>query len=385
MKLRSVIIYLFIFSFCGWTFYQQFFTSRYSFVIENEDLYIKIFNYVFFFLFFTCFLFLYRFNNYSIIDLFLIITFTGVLFVTKQFGFLVNFLIVLLVVRYFKFSFILKSFFITTMFLLIIVYIGYLFGLFDENVSIDAFREDGKERYLLGFKFFTFLPSYFFHLFLVYLILRKEKINFKEITLFFILNYILFYFTDTRAIYYLVNLIFVFIIIQKITRIDYKTKFGIGYTISLTTKYSYIIFFCIAVYLQCNYDSNISWMNELNQALSGRLELGHKGYSLYGVKLFGSNVEYVGFLDITEGESYFYIDSAYQQLLINYGVLISLLLGIGFLKAISVFINQNDIYTGTAIVFLLIHSMTDPQLIFTAYNPLIYMVAYYGHKQNLLR
>ena len=126
-------------------------------------------------------------------------------------------------------------------------------------------------------------------------------------------------------------------------------------------------------------------MNELNQALSGRLELGHKGYSLYGVKLFGSNVEYVGFLDITEGESYFYIDSAYQQLLINYGVLISLLLGIGFLKAISVFINQNDIYTGTAIVFLLIHSMTDPQLIFTAYNPLIYMVAYYGHKQNLLR
>ena len=53
MKLRSVIIYLFIFSFCGWTFYQQFFTSRYSFVIENEDLYIKIFNYVFFFLFFV--------------------------------------------------------------------------------------------------------------------------------------------------------------------------------------------------------------------------------------------------------------------------------------------------------------------------------------------
>ena len=284
------------------------------------------------------------------------------LLVTKQFGFLVNFMMVILLVKYVPFNSILKSFVYTTLFLFLLVYIGYLMGMFENNVNIYPFRADGKERYLLGFKFFTFLPNYFFHLFLAILILRNKYITTLEILLLFFINYILFYYTDTKAVYYLISAACILILVQKITKVNYRTRF-IGRPISFFTRYCYFILFFISVYAQCKYH----------------------GYELYGINLFGSDVEYVGFLDETENMPYFYIDSSYQQLLINYGLIISILLGFGFKKASELFINKNDIYTGIAIVSLMIHSMTDPQLISTAYNPLIYMVAYYSYKSNLLR
>lgn len=384
MKLKKIFTFFFILSFSGWTLYQQFFTSRYSFIIENEELYVKIFNYFFLLLFFICFLFIYKINKYSLIDILIVIVFLSILLVTKQFGFLVNFMMVILLVKYVPFNSILKSFVYTTIFLFLLVYIGYLMGMFENDVNIYPFRADGKERHLLGFKFFTFLPNYFFHLFLAILILRNKYITVLEILLLFFINYILFYYTDTKAVYYLISAVCILILVQKITKVNYRTRF-IGRPISFFTRYCYFILFFISVYVQCKYNVEIHWMDELNKVLAGRLELGYHGYELYGINLFGSDVEYVGFLDETENMPYFYIDSSYQQLLINYGLIISILLGIGFKKASELFINKNDIYTGIAIVSLMIHSMTDPQLISTAYNPLIYMVAYYSYKSNLLR
>ena len=191
--------------------------------------------------------------------------------------------------------------------------------------------------------------------------------------------------TDTRAVYYLINLLCFLLFINKWWKIDYHSKWGIGFLFKFGTLFSYIICFLVAVYLQCTFNPEIDWMLNIDKALSGRLWLGNHGFHEYGIHLFGADVEYVGFADVTEGKGYFYIDSAFQQLLINYGVIPSLLLAIGFTKLAYLVIQKNNVVFGLVLIFLMLHSLTDPQLINPTYNPIFFALAYLWSKKSKAR
>ena len=96
----------------------------------------------------------------------------------------------------------------------------------------------------------------------------------------------------------------------------------VGKLYKLFTKYSFIIFAAIAIYFQYTYNPELEWMGKLNTMFSGRLALGHWGFELYGIQPFGSFVEFTTMLEATETNKFFYIDSAYVQLLLVYGAII---------------------------------------------------------------
>lgn len=367
-----------------WVLYRQIFSSRYASLIQDADTYFALFNYSLFFLFISSLLLIYKVNKEIWLDLLIIATFSISTLVTKQNGFLINFCLVFILCKYIEFKKLLIAFLWLSLISLIVIYLGDLFDIYPD-LSIDLFREDGKERHLMGFSFPTLLPNYFFHFVLCYIIIRGTNIRIAELILIVFLNYYLFYMTDTRAVYYLINLLCLLLFLNKFWKINYRSKWGIGFLFRFSTLFSYIICFLTAVYLQCTFNPQIDWMLAIDKALSGRLWLGNHGFNEYGIHLFGANVEYVGFSDVTETRGYFYIDSSFQQLLINYGIIPSLLLFIGFTKLASLIIQKNSVNLGLALIFLMLHSLTDPQLINPTYNPIFFALAYLSSEEKRIK
>lgn len=367
-----------------WVLYRQIFSSRYASLIQDADTYFALFNYSLFFLFISSLLLIYKVNKEIWLDLLIIATFSISTLVTKQNGFLINFCLVFILCKYIEFKKLLIAFLWLSLISLIVIYLGDLFDIYPD-LSIDLFREDGKERHLMGFSFPTLLPNYFFHFVLCYIIIRGTNIRIAELILIVFLNYYLFYMTDTRAVYYLINLLCLLLFLNKFWKINYRSKWGIGFLFRFSTLFSYTICFLTAVYLQCTFSSQIDWMLAIDKALSGRLWLGNHGFNEYGIHLFGANVEYVGFSDVTETRGYFYIDSSFQQLLINYGIIPSLLLFIGFTKLASLIIQKNSVNFGLALIFLMLHSLTDPQLINPTYNPIFFALAYLSSEEKRIK
>lgn len=367
-----------------WVLYRQIFSSRYASLIQDADTYFALFNYSLFFLFISSLLLIYKVNKEIWLDLLIIATFSISTLVTKQNGFLINFCLVFILCKYIEFKKLLIAFLWLSLISLIVIYLGDLFDIYPD-LSIDLFREDGKERHLMGFSFPTLLPNYFFHFVLCYIIIRGTNIRIAELILIVFLNYYLFYMTDTRAVYYLINLLCLLLFLNKFWKINYRSKWGIGFLFRFSTLFSYTICFLAAVYLQCTFSPQIDWMLAIDKALSGRLWLGNHGFNEYGIHLFGANVEYVGFADVTETRGYFYIDSSFQQLLINYGIIPSLLLFIGFTKLASLIIQKNSVNFGLALIFLMLHSLTDPQLINPTYNPIFFALAYLSSEEKRIK
>ena len=80
------------------------------------------------------------------------------------------------------------------------------------------YREDYSIRYGLGYKYTTFIANYFFHMVLMYIYINgKKALSSIGVIVIYIINYIIYYFTDTKAIFYLITLILVIELILKIS------------------------------------------------------------------------------------------------------------------------------------------------------------------------
>ncbi|MFZ7214430.1 hypothetical protein ACLSYY_02145 [[Pasteurella] aerogenes] len=379
---NSISKYIFLLAYFLWVFFihiggSQFFTQF------DGDMILKSLNAGVMVLLIIYFFMSYSFNKVIFLDLLLIcVFFIG--FMQFKKGVLI--FLFILMCRNIPFCTIMKTFLVSTLLGMLFILMTYLFDLYPETY-LDLFRTDGTYRYLLGYRFPTFLPNYYFHLVLCWFFLRKEKITILELLIILLINYPLYMFTDTKAVFWLVILSCMAILFVKLFKINYSTLlFGTIY--KLFTKYGFIIFAAIAIYFQYTYDPSLEWMGKLNTMFSGRLALGHWGFELYGVQPFGSLVEFTTMLEANESNKFFYIDSAYVQLLLVYGAIIFALVCIGYTRIGSSIVKHNDKYFGLVLIFLFAHSITDPQLMSPEFNPFLLCLGYYGldkYRENLFR
>lgn len=233
------------------------------------------------------------------------------------------------------------------------------------------YREDYSIRYGLGYKYTTFIANYFFHMVLMYIYINgKKALSSIGVIVIYIINYIIYYFTDTRAIFYLTTLILVIELILKIKKTDMKVNKGW----SIITQLSFPVCMIVSIFLTITYNGSNVIYNMLNNALTGRLALGKSAYEQFSISLLGKNIKWItGRVGIEMGfiDTYNYVDCAYLNILINYGVIVLLILCIGFM-----FIGKGvkEKNTCIVIIFLAIHSITDPQLIELMYNPFLLLL-----------
>ena len=379
---KRISTYLFLLAYFLWVFFIHISSSQY-FTLFDGELLLKSFNVGVMFLLLIYVVIGYSFNKASFLDLLItVVFFIGYMHFKK--GVLICLFIILC--RNIPFSKVMKTFLLATFSGMLFIFFTYLFNLYPETY-LNLFREDGTYRYLLGYRFPTFLPNYYFHLVLCWFFIRKEKVTFLELLVILLLNYPIYVFTDTKASFGLVILSCIAMLFVKYLKINYSTlMFGKLY--KLFTKYSFIIFAAIAIYFQYTYNPELEWMGKLNTMFSGRLALGHWGYELYGIQPFGSFVEFTTMLEATETNKFFYIDSAYVQLLLVYGAIIFALVCIGYTRIGIRVVKHNDKYFGLVLILLFAHSITDPQLLSPEFNPFLLCLGYYGlnkYRENIFR
>lgn len=235
------------------------------------------------------------------------------------------------------------------------------------------YREDGLPRYTLGYTYCTYIANYYFYIILMYLYLKSgSKFRLKEAVVILFINYIIYHLTDTRAVFYLIW--FIAILAYGINFLKKPLKDGICN--KLAFEYCFPIAAIVSILISINYNSSNEIYVLLNKLFSTRLALGQSTYQEFGISLLGQKIDWVGGragIERSVYEVYNFVDCSYLNIAINYGLIILILLCVGFVFIGRSAIKKNEKNICLVLLFLAIHSMTDPQLIELGYHPFLLM------------
>lgn len=244
----------------------------------------------------------------------------------------------------------------------------YAVGIYEYDAS---FSGRGVRLYL-GFTYTTFLANYFFHFLLMYYSLKKKEIGIVDTCLVLAMNQVIYVLTDTNAVYYEVYLFLIFLWILKLWKRPFKTKaFSIGTIVAMPTM-------CIlAFFMSVRYNASKPIWVVLNTLLTGRLSLAHNAIEEYGLTLFGSDIVWVtGRYSIERTEDYFYVDSSYINIALTFGVIVLILVLIGFCVLSHKATKEQKYVLCISLILLAVHSFSDPQLLELRYNPFLLLLVW---------
>lgn len=222
-------------------------------------------------------------------------------------------------------------------------------------------------RYSFGFKYSTYSAIYFWYFTVLYLYIRKNKTRWWEYVGLLIVNYMIYVFTDSRN-----EIICSFaIIVIAFTYNNFNSKFFKN-AIKFLAKYSMIIFTIVAVLIAIFYNPNNEILYKLNDIFSGRFYLANKGLQNFGIKPFGTKINWIGLSLIYSGvntaQEFNYVDISYLNILYNFGVIALIIILYAFYKTVNSQIKNDNIYICCFISIIAIHSFVDPQLFQIVYN-----------------
>ena len=252
------------------------------------------------------------------------------------------------------------------------VLILYAFGVFYPEF-IGRSGED-TIRYYLGFTYTTILANYFFHIVLAYFFIKKGKINLVETIVILAANRIIFVYTDTNAVYYmllaLTGIMWLYRFFPQIFRLKYLKILSIMAVPALAV---------IIIVLSLKYTPMSTTFARLDSLLNNRLSLGNTAIGKYGIDLFGNNVTwsgYTGKYGINVYNEYFYVDSSYLNILLTYGIMILAFICSGYALVGKKLYEQKHFVGCIVLIFFALHSTTDPQLFEVRYNPFIVLLGF---------
>ncbi|AME08880.1 MULTISPECIES: hypothetical protein [Gemella] len=223
-----------------------------------------------------------------------------------------------------------------------------------------------RTREYLGFRYALNSATIFSNIVFLKIYIDKEKIKLKTLGILFIINYLIYIYTDSRLTSFISLCFIIFAIIIKYLP---NVKLRLLYYVF---PFMYLICSTISIYFTINYKMLSNWQYNLNSMLSGRLSLGQDSIQTYGYGLFWKKLYLVGNgLDVN-GEinftSYNYVDNLYVQVLQRYGIIFIILLII-ILTVVMFYITKlKDNYLLVIFALLAIHGIIDDLIIYPYYN-----------------
>ena len=103
--------------------------------------------------------------------------------------------------------------------------------------------------------------------------------------------------------------------------------------------------------------------------------MGRQGIEEYGLSLFGTKIEWVGYdADWESGMQYNYVDSSYLQIALEYGLIVLVIILILYAILIYASIRNKHTYLCWIVLIVLAFCVTEPRLVKIAYNPFLLLV-----------
>ena len=142
------------------------------------------------------------------------------------------------------------------------------------------------------------------------------------------------------------------------------------------TFFIFLPWICAGFSIWCHVAYNLSnpiWA-KINTLLSGRLRLGNSAIKQYGFTFWGQKIEWISQSIISvssEIKGYNYVDCSYLQIALQYGIItLSLILFLCSFLMIKAF-RRKQYYLCWILAAILIHSMVEPRLLHSWYNPFL--------------
>lgn len=222
-------------------------------------------------------------------------------------------------------------------------------------------------RHSLGFYYATSTISVFLLIVLMYFYIRKSNFNYLELIAIETINVFLYKYTDGRLGFILITIILLFMIISKmkmLRRIFLSNKF-----LKILKKVSYILpilLLVLMIFFIIAYANNLNFAKNINEILSQRLKWSHNAFQKYPIKLFGTDIEWVGhggqgYVSF-EQKAYNYVDSSYIKIIFDYGIIGSIIIMYMYTKALINSLNKKDYYLYCTLIFILIWSFIEPYM-----------------------
>ena len=259
----------------------------------------------------------------------------------------------------------------------ILIYTLYSVGAF-HDVFIGR-SDDDVTRFYLGFNYTNFAANYLFHICVAYFFVKKKPINVIETIIFAGLNIYIFNMTDTQGAYYL---LFAFIGLLWLIRL-LPVLFKYRYFKVITTWVMPVsaILITLLTYL---YSPNSAIMSTINRLLTSRLSLGKEAMERYGLKPFGTVTEWKTSIEDRDEGTYFYVDASYLNIAFTFGVILLILIIIGYMVLGRQKHRDGNYNACAALIFLAIQSTTEERLFEPSFTPfVVFLAAAYVYKGKI--
>ena len=260
-----------------------------------------------------------------------------------------------------------KKYVEAAIFAMSIVFVLCLIGIFPNEYRYRiATTGQIQNRYYLGFNFSTASPNFAFHVSLAYLFYKQDKLKLKDAILILIPNTILYILTDTRAAYFeVIFAMLIFWLFKVIKRDWFKKVIG---TISI---WAMPVLAGVELFIANNYTTSNPVYVLIDATLSYRLSWVARALKVYSIGLFGNNILWEA---NAHTETSQLVDMFYLRCAIQYGLIFLFVIIIGFM-GVSAYCKLKENYYGCVIILTLVmHSITDPQLLEYSCVPLLIML-----------
>lgn len=237
-------------------------------------------------------------------------------------------------------------------------------------------------RHSLGFSYPTITMVYYLMIILMYIYTRKSKITIYEIIIMEIINVLLYNSTAGRTTYILVTIVLILLVLKKAKFLDFLLKKDVFQKMLKGCCYiipTLAITFILAMsYL---YNINDSFAISMNKMLSNRLQLTCTAFQDYDVTLFGQDTQWNGWggfgysenID-TQNYVYNYLDNSYARLILDYGVIFTILVIMGYTIILIQNYKKKDYWMIFIIFIILVLSELEPHLI--DFNKNIFVICF---------
>ena len=257
----------------------------------------------------------------------------------------------------------------------------WFFSLLEIIPEIIIWRE-GKIRYSLGYVYPLETMTHFLFLTICFIYLIDKKFGIKEYIIINMLGFLLYIVTDARTSYYLLLLVTTVGLIYSKTSIEILIK-------KIKAEFFYVIVMsCFAVSTGAGvlFNDNINILVKLDNLLSGRIGLMNEAFHKYGINAFGQKIEWVGFGGSIDTSallnSYNFVDCAYAKMLLDYGIIFSLFILIGYCYIYRQAVKNQDCILLLVISIVLVVSIMEPRLISIETNPFMLLLGGFFTQTN---
>ncbi len=282
---------------------------------------------------------------------------------------------------------ILKTGFWTGVYVLLLAMLGSFSGCITDLV----YSEAGQFRHSFGVIYPTDFAAHVVFLSLAGWVLYGGTSILMPMLLYFGLGIFVFYYSRAKC-----STIILFLLVIAIgycfgaNRVEKKNKALFRITKCIDSLLPYVMPFCalLIIVLSMLYDDDSKWMTYMNTLLSYRLKLSRSALDTYGISLFGTAFEQIGFGGGTAWTwtyTYNFVDSSYILILVRYGLTALVIMCVQYLVLVKSSLKEGNRKLALAASIVAIHSIMEHHLPETAYNLFLLLpFSELGHQNTII-